>query len=127
MSSTPSVMSLHLRYRLWIAELNFDISVLRIFGDYLADLRTKRKETEVKSKSDHFEKQFLGLRTEIDELSHEMQLGKMKLGAFARDAKRFEYKLFNKENHYPIRKRLSAFKNDFKYNIFKILCKIKKG
>jgi hypothetical protein len=114
MPATPSVMSLHLRYRLWIAELNFDINVLRIFGDYLAELRTKRKETEVKSQSDHFEKQFLGLRTEIDELSHEMQLGKMKLGAFARDAKRFEYKLFNKENHVPIRKRLSAFKNSFK-------------
>jgi hypothetical protein len=114
MPAIPSAMSLHLRYRLWIAELNFDINVLRIFGDYLAELRTKRKETEVKSKSDHFEKQFLGLRTEIDELSHEMQLGKMKLGAFARDAKRFEYKLFNKENQVPIRKRLSAFKNDFK-------------
>ncbi len=62
MPATPSVMSLHLKYRLWIAELNFDINVLRIFGDYLNELRAKRKEAEVKSKSDYFEKEFTGLK-----------------------------------------------------------------
>ena len=51
MPDYPSAMSLHLQYRLWIAELNFDINVLRIFGDYLTELRTKRKEQEVKSKA----------------------------------------------------------------------------
>ena len=58
MTATPTAMSLHLKYRLWIAELNFDINVLRIFGDYLAELRTKRKEPEVKAKTDYFEKAF---------------------------------------------------------------------
>lgn len=114
MPAKPSLMSLHLKYRLLIAELNFDINVLRIFGDYLTELRTKRKEAEVKTKSDYFEKQFLGLRTEIDEIRHEMQLGKMKLGAFSREAKPFDYKLYNKENHSPITKRLSAYKAHFK-------------
>lgn len=84
MPAAPSIMSLHLKYRLLIAELNFDINVLRIFGDYLNELRSKRKESEVKSKSDYFEKQFGALRTVIDEIRHEMQLGKMKLGAFSR-------------------------------------------
>jgi hypothetical protein len=115
MPATPSAMSIHLRYRLWIAELNFDINVLRIFGDYLAELRIKRKEAEVKTKSDYFEKQFLGLRTEIDELRHEMQLGKMKLGAFGRDvSKPFDYKLFNSENQAPLKKRLSVYRTNFK-------------
>src|ERR1700730_8657573 len=114
MPATPSVMSLHLNYRLIIAELNFDINVLRIFGDYLAELRVKRKESEVKSKSDYFEKEFQSLRTEIDELRHEMQLGKMKLGAFARETKPFEFKIFNKENHSPLKKRLSGYKTKFK-------------
>jgi len=114
MPATPSVMSLHLKYRLWIAELNFDINVLRIFGDYLAELRSKRKEAEVKSKSDYFEKEFTELRSEIDELRHEMHIAKMKMGAYARETKPFDYKLYNKENHSPIKKRLSAYKTNFK-------------
>ena len=114
MPATPSVMSLHLKYRLFIAELNFDINVLRIFGDYLTELRNKRKEPEVKSKSDYFEKQFQTLRSEIDEIRHEMQLAKMKLGAFARDTKPFDYKTFNKENLIHLRQRHSAYKANFK-------------
>lgn len=114
MPATPSVMSLHLQYRLVIAQLNFDINVLRIFGDYLTELRAKRKETEVKAKSDYFEKEFSVLRGEIDEIRHEMQMGKMKLGAFSRDTKPFEYKVFNKENHSPLKKRLAEYKNKFK-------------
>ena|ERR1700712_856823 len=114
MPATPSVMSLHLQYRLVIAQLNFDINVLRIFGDYLTELRAKRKEPEVKAKSDHFEKEFSLLRTEIDEIRHEMQMGKMKLGAFSRETKPFDYKIFNKENHAPLKKRLADYKNKFK-------------
>jgi hypothetical protein len=114
MPASPSVMSLHLKYRLVIAELNFDINVLRIFGDYLTELRSKRKETEVKSKSDYFEKEFYSLRTEIDDIRHEMQMGKMKLGAFSRETKPFDFKIFNKENHSPLKKRLLAYKNKFK-------------
>ena len=114
MPDNHSAVSLHLKYRLWIAELNFDINVLRIFGDYLTDLRSRRKEQEVKLKVEHFEKAFQRLRTEIDELRHEMHIGKMKLGAYGRDSKPFEYKIFNTENQAPLKKRLSLYKTDFK-------------
>jgi hypothetical protein len=107
-------MSLHLKYRLVIAELNFDINVLRIFGDYLTELRTKRKEPEVKSQSDYFEKEFYAIRNEIDEIRHEMQLVKMKLGAFSRESEPFNYKVFNKEFRSPLRKRLLSYKKRFK-------------
>jgi hypothetical protein len=107
-------MSLHLRYRLWIAELNFDINVLRIFGDYLNELRAKRKEAEVKSKSDYFEKEFTALRAEIDEMRHEMHIAKMNMGEYSRDGKPFDFKKYNKENHSPIKKRLAAYKANFK-------------
>ena len=114
MPAKPTLMSLHLKYRLLIAELNFDINVLRIFGDYLTELRAKRKEAEVRSKNDYFEKQFLGLRTEIDEIRHEMQLGKMNLGAFAREGQAFDYKSYNKETHAPLKARLAAYHARFK-------------
>ena len=113
MPATPSVINLHLCYRLWIAELNFDINVLRIFGEYLAELKS-RKGGETKSTTDYFEKQFVTLRKENDELRHEMQLSKMKLGAHARDARPLDYKIFSRENHTPIRKRLAAYKAGFK-------------
>lgn len=113
MAESPSPISLHLKYRLWIAELNFDINVLRILGDYLTDLRRRRKENEVRSKADYFEKTFERLRTEIDELRHEMHIGKMKLGAYGRENKPFDYKLFNSENQSPLKKRLAEYKTDF--------------
>jgi hypothetical protein len=114
MPDTPSVMSLHLRYRLWIAEMNFDINVLRIFDDYLTELRTKRKEPEIKSKGDYFEQQFKKLRSVIDDLRHEMHIGKMKLGAFIRDGKEFDFKSYNKESHAPLKKKLAEYKTFFK-------------
>jgi hypothetical protein len=114
MSESHSAMSLHLKYRLWIAELNFDINVLRIFGDYLTDLRSRHKWQEVKLKADSFEKTFIQLRAEIDELRHEMHIAKMKLGAYGRDGKPFDYKLFNLENKAPLKKRRSVYKKDFK-------------
>ncbi len=114
MPVTPSVMSLHLRYRLWIAEMNLDINVLRIFDDHLTELRSKRKESVMKLKGESFDQEFKKLRTEIDELRHEMHIGKMKLGAYARDGKPLDYKIFNKENHAPLKKKLAEYKEHFK-------------
>jgi hypothetical protein len=114
MPAKPTVMGLHLKYRLWIAELNFDINVLRIFGDYLTELRSRRKETEVRAKSDIFEKEFNTLRAEIDELRHELHISKMKMGEYARDAKPFNYRIYNKEKHSIIKKRLAAYRINFK-------------
>jgi hypothetical protein len=114
MPAKPSVMSLHLKYRLWIAELNFDINVLRIFGDYLSELRTKCKNSEIRSKADYFEKEFALLRNEIDEMRHEMHIAKMKMGAYGREGQPFNYKLYYKENHGPIKKRLTTYKSNFK-------------
>jgi hypothetical protein len=114
MTKRFSAVSLHLKYRLWIAELNFDINVLRIFGDFLTDFRNRRKEQEIKFKLDYFEKTFIQMRAEIDELRHEMHIAKMKLGAYSREGNQFDYKLFNSENLLPLKKRLSVFKKDFK-------------
>ena len=114
MPATTSAMTLHLKYRLWIAKLNFDINVLRIFGDYIAELRVRRKETEVKSKADYFENSFQVLRTEIDELRHEMHISKMKLGAYGRDGKLFDLKQFNTESQVPLKRRFALYKANFK-------------
>ena len=58
----PSIMSLHLRYRLWIAEMNSDITILRIFDDYLNEIAVKNNEPEAKTKMEYFQEQFISLR-----------------------------------------------------------------
>jgi uncharacterized coiled-coil DUF342 family protein len=114
MPAKPSVMGLHLKYRLLIAQLNADTIVLRILGDYLTELRAKRKETETRAKIDYFEKEFQELRNEVDGIKHEMQLIKMNLAAYSRESTPFNYKVYNKENHGPVTRRLKDYKAHFK-------------
>ena len=80
-------MGLHLRYRLWIAEMNADIAVLRILDDYIAALSPKANEPEVHEGILHFHSLFPQFRRDCDELRHEMHLMKMQLAAIARDGK----------------------------------------
>ena len=113
MANIPSIMGLHLRYRLWIAELNNDINILRIFDDYLAELKAKKMEAEVKEGMDNFKKQFEQSRVEIDELRHEMHLLKMKLAADSREHKAISFKIYQSDNHSGLKKRYLAQRKRF--------------
>ena len=113
MLATPSIMSLHLRYRLWIAELNSDINVLRIFDDYLIELDSKKNIPEVITGVKHFKEQFISMRKEIDELKHEMHLIKMKLAATAKENKPQDTKTSSAYNHNALQKRYAAFRKAF--------------
>jgi hypothetical protein len=106
-------MSLHLRYRLWIAEMNLDINVLRILGDYLEELATKKDQPGVKTGIDYFEEQFIKQRKEIDELKDEMHLLKMKLASYSRESKLVDYKTYQADNHTDLKKRYFAFRKTF--------------
>jgi hypothetical protein len=115
MPAKLSIMHLHLRYRLWIAEMNADITILRIFNDYLVELEAKKKglEAEVIKGIDHFKKLFIHLRKEIDQLSHEMHLIKMKLAAAARENKPPDNKNFPRDNHSALLKSFTTFRKAF--------------
>src|SRR5262245_40196278 len=113
MSSTPSTMGLHLRYRLWIAELNAEINVLRIFDDYVKEISARNKEAEVKTGIASFSKQFEGLRKEIDDLRHEMHMIKMKLASYSREKKNVDYKTYKSDNHASLKKRYQNYRKLF--------------
>ena len=113
MPVTPVIMKLHLRYRLWIAELNSDINVLRIFDDYLLELKSRTNMPEVNTWIIHFKQQFISLRKEIDELRHEMHLIKMKLAAAARDNKPLNKKTSTTDNPDALKNRYTAFRKTF--------------
>lgn len=113
MPTTLSTMSLHLRYRLWIAEMNSDINVLRIFADYLIELESKKNTPDVIAGIDHFKQEFITFRKTIDELRHEMQLIKMKLAAVARDYELVNIKTSTTYDHNALKNRYTAFRNIF--------------
>ena len=108
MPQTPSTIGLHLRYRTWIAEMNADITILRIFDDYLEGLPPAKK-TAV----DGFKKEFDSFRKEMEELKHEMHLLKMKLAANAREEKDIDKKLYVEDNHAALQIRYTAFRKSF--------------
>ncbi len=105
-------MGLHLEYRLWIAELNADVSVLRIFDDYIADVSTKNTSKDVLKSISDFKDQFINLRTEMDELRHEMHLNKMKLAAVAKTGET-SADIEGDIHHKTLEKRYTSFKKNF--------------
>ena len=62
-----SIMSLHLQYRLWIAGMNADINILRIFDDYLTEIALKNNTGDIANRIKEYQRQFLSLKNNIDE------------------------------------------------------------
>ncbi|MBS1946632.1 MAG: hypothetical protein JST47_02590 [Bacteroidetes bacterium] len=113
MLSIPSIMGLHLHYRLWISELNQDITVLRIFNDYLQEIKNRKMEPEIQGRVSKFKMQFSDLRNEIDELRHQMHLSKMKLAAESRGGLKLSREEMESDNHYEIESRYQGYRKSF--------------
>jgi len=113
MPNTPSIMGLHFRYRLWIAEMNSHINIIRIFDDYIGELSSKKNVPAVKEGIDHFKKEFVSLRKEIDDLRHEMHLAKMTLAADSKESSKAGTKSSSKLNHKELSKRYSDYRKNF--------------
>ncbi|MGN6440145.1 MAG: hypothetical protein ACTHMM_26695 [Agriterribacter sp.] len=113
MSDTVSISNLHLRYRLWIAEMNFDINVLRIFSDHLQQIMLQRNGTDTRSTGASFEKKFAELRREIDELRNEMHLVKMQLNSFSRENPQAGGDAMSSEVHHKLSDRYASFRQNF--------------
>jgi uncharacterized coiled-coil DUF342 family protein len=77
--------------------MNCDINVLRIFDDYLNELRAKRNEPHVTAKIEEFSKRFISVRKEIDELRDAMHIVKMELAALSRENKALDAGAYKKQ------------------------------
>ena len=115
-----SNMQLHLQYRLWISDLNADINILRIFDDYLNELKAKNLKEDTLKQLDNYNKQFTDIRKELDELRHEMHMTKMKLGALSKaneieknSEEAINYKA-DKEKYKAFKKKFSVLKKEYK-------------
>lgn len=113
MAREIAIKSLHLEYRLWIAELNFDINLIRIFNDRLLEIGEENKPAETKKKLQDFEKKFSVSRDTIDSLRHRMHLEKMNLAAIARENPKPGLKISIPENYAFIRNDFFEFRVSF--------------
>jgi chromosome segregation ATPase len=110
MNAAPAIMILHLRYRLWIAEMNYDINVLRIFEDYIKELSGKNEHHEVQAGIADFKQKFGDIRKEIDELRHEMHLHKMELASISREGKQLDDETYKRGHHDNLKKQYINFR-----------------
>ncbi|HWB26350.1 MAG TPA: hypothetical protein VG738_12760 [Chitinophagaceae bacterium] len=113
MANLPSLMNLHMRYRLWIAEMNFYINIIRILEDYLTELSAKSNTPEVEAGINGFKQQFVELRKEIDDLRHEMHIIKMTLAAYSREGKIITQETYQSDNHETLEKRFLSLQAGF--------------
>jgi predicted RNase H-like nuclease (RuvC/YqgF family) len=113
MPAFPSMISLHLRYRIWIAELNLDINLIRIYKDYLNELTAAVQDNSVGANVRAFEQTLENYRTEIDELKNDLHLLKMKLAAYTRKQKVFDHETYKADDHAGIKQRYTAFRKKF--------------
>ena len=113
MTTAPSVMKLHLYYRLFIAEMNSDINILRIFDDYTKEIVTKNSDPEIRKGVDYFKLNFIRFRKEIDYLRDEMHVKKMKLLVLTKERKLLDTKTFKTDNHNEILKQYKTYKKNF--------------
>jgi hypothetical protein len=118
----PSVNSLHLQYRLWIAELNEDINVLRIFNDHLAEV-CRKQHNKYTVQVEALKKRFTEIRNELDEVKHEMHLQKMKLAAIAKSDESSPDELPEHIQHSAVVLRYENFRkkfNDLKQEVIEL-------
>jgi len=106
-------MGLHMRYRLWIAEMNYHINILRILEDYLIELTPKSNDAAIQNGIAAFKSSFVTMRKEIDDLRHEMHILKMKLAAYAREGKAVTEESYQADNHDVIATRFTRFQQGF--------------
>jgi len=113
MSVLPSTISLHLRYRIWIAEMNFDINAIRIYKDYLKELSSNNQEDGLIKKVEDFEKTLQSFRNDIDDLRNEMHLLKMKLAGQIRKQKQSDAVAGKTDDHAGLKTRYLNFRKRF--------------
>jgi chromosome segregation ATPase len=108
-----TISGLHLQYRLWIADINSDITVLRILNDYMIDKSAKNKDADTVQRISYFKEAFSKLRKEMDELRHEMHLNKMKLASLVKDPGQSINTIEDSINHTALKERYEAFRGSF--------------
>ena len=113
MITTLPPRKLHLEYQIWIAELNFDIQLIKIFEDHLAYIVSHNTSKRLLPAIEQFQNQFIRQHEVIDELKHDLNISEKQLAAFVRDMVTIGYENERLDNHPGLRERFFTFRNLF--------------
>jgi len=113
MITTLPPHKLHLEYRIWITELNFDVELLKVFEDHLAYIAFHNTSKRLMPKIEQFQNQFIRQREVIDELKHDLHVSEKQLASFVRDMAPIGYENERLDNHPELRERFLTFRNLF--------------
>ena len=113
MITTLPPHKLHLEYRIWIVELNFDLQLLSVFEDHLGFLASRVNSKSVMARVEQFQNQFIRQREVIEELKHDLNVSEKQLAAFVRDMAPIGYENERLDNHPELRERFLTFRNLF--------------
>jgi hypothetical protein len=113
MITTLPPRKLHVEYQSWIAELNFDIELIRIFEGHLEYIASQTSSKKVLAKVEQFQNQFIRQREVIDELRHDLNVSEKQLAAFVRDMAPIGYENERLDNHSELREKFLTFRDLF--------------
>ena len=113
MITTLPPRKLHVEYQLWIAELNFDIELIRIFEAHLQYIASQTNSKRVLAQIEQFQNQFIRQREVIDELRHDLNVSEKQLAAFVRDMAPIGYDNERLDNHSELREKFLTFRDLF--------------
>jgi len=113
MITTLPPRKLHVEYQSWIAELNFDIELIRIFEGHLEYITSQTNSKKLLAKVEQFQNQFIRQREVIDELRHDLNISEKQLAAFVRDMAPIGYENERLDNHSELREKFLTFRDLF--------------
>jgi hypothetical protein len=113
MITTLPPHKLHLEYRIWIVELNFDLQLLSVFEDHLGFIASRVTSKRVMARVEQFQNQFIRQREVIEELKHDLNVSEKQLAAFVREMAPIGYENERLDNHPGLRERFLTFRNLF--------------
>lgn len=110
MTTTISIPSLHLEYRLWVNELSFYKEELGLFDQHLTVLAERNTGHRFAAELEHFQNQFFLQKEVIDRLKHELVTSEKQLAAFIKDHQAIGFESINMDNHEKLRKDMTTFR-----------------
>ncbi len=113
MITTFPPYKLHIEYQFWLAELNFDIELIKIFEAHLAFISSNNSSKKLMPRIEQFQNQFIRQREVIDELKHDLNVSEKQLAAFVRDMASVGYENERLDNHSELREKFLTFRELF--------------
>jgi len=113
MITTLPPYKLHIEYQLWIAELNFDIELIKIFESHLSFIVSHNSSKRLLAHVEQFQNQFIRQREVIDEIKHDLNISEKQLASFVRDMVPIGFENERLDNHSEARERFLVFRDLF--------------